>query len=403
MLHRRWAVVSLFLVLPVTVTAGTECGGACAAALEFDDPPAFDRWANGPVRYLLSEKEKKIADALSSPGHLTAFRHWFWERRDASPETAANEFRERFNRRVDHANKEFGNRRTGVPGWLTPKGVVYIMLGPPTRIARAAGRVHGNFSISDVEVWIYEFERASVLEVPFVKTADGFALLTTFDNLSMRTRLDAALRRAAEGFIHNRDLPFAGISPLVDAPAEHAWPATGSLCRTNGGFDGQVSIPLAELYGRPEGDNLRVDLRFEAETPSGGEATVLGNLTVLLRHEVFERWPDRPLTIALWLADDDAFEAAPRIVVTEVASGRTVRLTTGTRTEAVARAYPVAELVGRARLLGRNGAAFAFIEGADDTEAANGAIWVLRPPRELGAVILEQPVASLWLVRGRSR
>lgn len=57
----------------------------------------------------------------------------FWKRRDPSPDTEVNEFRNQYYTRLALADKAF---RAGIPGWMTDRGRIYILLGPPTDVIR---------------------------------------------------------------------------------------------------------------------------------------------------------------------------------------------------------------------------------------------------------------------------
>jgi GWxTD domain-containing protein len=71
-------------------------------------------------------------EALESAGSEERRERWdeFWAARDPVPATPANEFRDEFFERVRVATQQFGEG--GRPGWLTDRGEVYIVLGPPT-------------------------------------------------------------------------------------------------------------------------------------------------------------------------------------------------------------------------------------------------------------------------------
>lgn len=406
----RTLVAMLLVTAMESAAAGLPCPESCHRPQDNEarrsETNAFQSWAGGPVSYLFSEKEKKVADALIQAGasvtaqQRAAFRDWFWERRDPSPGTPANEFRRTFEDRVDYVNKEFGDASSAPPGWQTPRGAVYVLLGPPTRVEARAGHLYGELDDTTVEVWIYELEGASVLEVPFVSTDRGVVLLTGPDNLGMRGRLDAALARAVTGCIHDRDLPFTGTSPLTVGPGPSAWSATGSLRRSGQGIEGEATLPLAPLYGRRVGDDLRVDLHFDLADPETEARKPLGDVTIVIGLDDFQRWQDRELTVALWFPDDDS---SAGIVMTEVASGRSVRLVEASRNDAIARAYAVEHLLGGpdTRLLAGGGAAFVFIQRRGATTPVDASMWVLRSPRSSPGVVIEEPVHNLWLIMGQ--
>jgi len=57
----------------------------------------------------------------------------FWKRRDPNPETKVNEFRQQYYTRLAIAERAY---KSGIPGWMTDRGRMYILLGPPTDIIR---------------------------------------------------------------------------------------------------------------------------------------------------------------------------------------------------------------------------------------------------------------------------
>lgn len=107
------------------------------------------RWHEGPVRYLLSAGEEREARSLGTAQERAGFVELFWRRRDPTPGTPANEFRDEFRRRVESADRLFAE--TTKPGWKTDRGKIYILLGPPDETSAApmeAGR-------RGVAAWIY--------------------------------------------------------------------------------------------------------------------------------------------------------------------------------------------------------------------------------------------------------
>ena len=68
----------------------------------------------------------------------------FWKRRDSTPETPANEFRSQYYSRLAVADKAF---RAGIPGWMTDRGRIFVLLGPPTdMIKQSMGSATKEFS-----------------------------------------------------------------------------------------------------------------------------------------------------------------------------------------------------------------------------------------------------------------
>ncbi len=80
------------------------------------------------VRYIITPKEKKDFRALPD-SEKPRFIAEFWKRRDPNPSTAENEFKEEYFKRIESANRLFTGE--GKPGWLTDRGRIYILFGPP--------------------------------------------------------------------------------------------------------------------------------------------------------------------------------------------------------------------------------------------------------------------------------
>ena len=93
-----------------------------------------ETWADGPVRYLLTGQQKDDFERLSDPVSRSEFISEFWRANDPHPETPENEFREEFERRVAYADARLGQDETR--GSLTDRGMVFVLLGPPTWVGR---------------------------------------------------------------------------------------------------------------------------------------------------------------------------------------------------------------------------------------------------------------------------
>ena len=68
-----------------------------------------------------------------------------------TPETQRNELKEEFFRRIDHANRSFGEIFGGREGWRTDRGRVYIKNGPPDEVERPSMELN----MPRVEIWLY--------------------------------------------------------------------------------------------------------------------------------------------------------------------------------------------------------------------------------------------------------
>ena len=88
----------------------------------------YDKWLDEDVRWIISDEERSTFKRLSTDDEKQAFIEQFWLRRDPTPDTEENEFKEEHYRRIAWANDRFAS---GVPGWKTDRGQMYIKFGPP--------------------------------------------------------------------------------------------------------------------------------------------------------------------------------------------------------------------------------------------------------------------------------
>jgi GWxTD domain-containing protein len=108
----------------------------------------FFRDALDILEYIAGESEV-AALRMANPADRAARWAEFWKKRDPTPETDANEFKEEFFRRMRYADTEFA--ATG-RGWRTDRGRIYIQHGEPDSIERDAMPRDGY----PIEIWLYD-------------------------------------------------------------------------------------------------------------------------------------------------------------------------------------------------------------------------------------------------------
>lgn len=95
------------------------------------------RWRRGPVQYILTRDEEKAFRKLGSDEERRDFITEFWERRDPTPGTEANEFKEIFATRLKRVQEIFGP--PAGRGWEEDRGRLVLLLGPPDRVQMTSG------------------------------------------------------------------------------------------------------------------------------------------------------------------------------------------------------------------------------------------------------------------------
>jgi len=88
----------------------------------------YRKWLNEDVFYIITDEERTAFKRLQTDEEREQFIEQFWLRRDPTPDTVENEFKEEHYRRIAYANERFAS---GIPGWKTDRGRIYITFGPP--------------------------------------------------------------------------------------------------------------------------------------------------------------------------------------------------------------------------------------------------------------------------------
>jgi len=100
-------------------------------ALKGELSKTYKKWLDEDVRWIITDEERQAFKRLSNDEERDQFIEQFWLRRDPTPDTVENEYKEEHYRRIAYANEHFAS---GVPGWRTDRGRMYIMYGPPDEI-----------------------------------------------------------------------------------------------------------------------------------------------------------------------------------------------------------------------------------------------------------------------------
>ncbi|HSM84850.1 MAG TPA: GWxTD domain-containing protein, partial [Candidatus Limnocylindrales bacterium] len=166
---------------------------------------------------------------LTTNAERDQFIEQFWLRRDPTPDTAENEYKEEHYRRIAYANEHFA---AGMPGWKTDRGRIYIMYGKPDSIdshpmggpyQRPDEEGGGTTETFPFEVWRYRYLEGigQEIEIEFVDDCGCGAYEMTMD----RSRKDALLHVPNAGLttfeemgLGNKADRFRGIEALGPGP-----------------------------------------------------------------------------------------------------------------------------------------------------------------------------------------
>src|SRR5580692_2348052 len=91
----------------------------------------YKQWLNEDVVYIISPEERSTFLQLATNEERESFIESFWLRRSSNPDLPDNDFKEEHYRRIAYANEHYAS---GIPGWKTDRGRMYIMWGPADEV-----------------------------------------------------------------------------------------------------------------------------------------------------------------------------------------------------------------------------------------------------------------------------
>jgi GWxTD domain-containing protein len=100
-------------------------------SLNIELSKTYKKWLNEDVVWIITDEERAAFKQLSNDEERDNFIEQFWLRRDPTPDTEENEYKEEHYRRIAYANEHFA---AGIPGWKSDRGRIYIMYGPADEI-----------------------------------------------------------------------------------------------------------------------------------------------------------------------------------------------------------------------------------------------------------------------------
>ncbi|HSR70281.1 MAG TPA: GWxTD domain-containing protein [Acidobacteriota bacterium] len=173
-LHRILAAAACFCLVLSLVPAPAL--GQDERRRQEESTDYYKKWLQEDVYYIITDEERKVFQSLSTDEEKEQFIEQFWIRRDPDPRTAHNEFKEEHYRRIAFANERFAS---GIPGWMTDRGRIYIIHGAPAEIdSRPTGGTYtrpfheggGDTTTYPFEVWRYRHIEGigSDIELEFV-------------------------------------------------------------------------------------------------------------------------------------------------------------------------------------------------------------------------------------------
>jgi len=132
-------------------------------ALKIELSKTYKKWLNEDVVWIITDEERAAFKQLSNDEERDNFIEAFWQRRDPTPDTEENEYKEEHYQRIAYANEHFA---AGIPGWKSDRGRIYIMYGKADEIdshpsggsyERPMEEGGGETSTFPFETWRYRY------------------------------------------------------------------------------------------------------------------------------------------------------------------------------------------------------------------------------------------------------
>ena len=132
-------------------------------ALHQELSKTYKKWLDEDVRWIITDQEREAFLKLSNDEERDQFIEQFWLRRNPTPDSVDNPYKDEHYRRIAYANEHFA---AGIAGWKTDRGRMYIMYGPADEItSHPAGGTYdrpideggGTTSTFPFEDWRYRY------------------------------------------------------------------------------------------------------------------------------------------------------------------------------------------------------------------------------------------------------
>ena len=240
----------------------------------------YKKWLDEDVIYIITPEERAAFKQLSNDEERDNFIEAFWQRRDPTPDTEENEFKEEHYRRIAYANEHFA---AGVPGWKTDRGHMYIVYGAPDEIdSHPSGGTYerpmeeggGETSTFPFEDWRYRYIEGIGQEVimEFVDTCMCGEYHMTID----RSEKDALLMTPNAGLTLYEQMGMANKS-----------------ARFNGGMERLGLGPMSSMESAKEFDRLDQYAKLQQAPPvKFADLTEEVNSKIILNPMPFDVQPE---------------------------------------------------------------------------------------------------------------
>ena len=122
--------------------------GVAMASLALAQLSKYKDWAKSPEAYFLTPSEREEWSKIASDADAEKFIATYWAKRDPTPATPQNEFKDNTMRRIAAADEQFKSRRFA-KGSESPRGRIFVTLGAPNRASQTRAQDRAGGAVGD--------------------------------------------------------------------------------------------------------------------------------------------------------------------------------------------------------------------------------------------------------------
>ena len=327
------------IIVLTTLLAVALAGLVPSAAAAKKEQDKYEKWIKEEVALLVLPEEKAEFEKLKTNEDKDRFIELFWAKRDPSPGSKNNEFRDEWLARLEYVNKTYASG-VGPKGWRSDMGKVYLFFGPPVQVQGGATGVRpesagGSQMEAPAETWLYQ-------PMPDLSLTDAFSVV--FRNFQFGYEIDQStpqkVRRAMEVFpkivVFNPDLKELPMYKYVLDESSLEGKMIQDFIATGNEVKG-LSLEWAPIYTRAMGGSTYVSLLVQIDPGTIDrkklkETTFFGRLkgegdevqdfltTVRVEKEKADKlvvvfgFPAKPGKSVLYLGAEDADKQNPTLI-----------------------------------------------------------------------------------------
>lgn len=244
---------------------------------------AHRRWITEDVPYIATKAEIEAFKALKTAEERENFIATFWRNRDTNPDTEENEYREEYYERIAYAN---ANYTSGIPGWRTDRGRIYIRWGKPDSIeSRPSGGSYdrpsyeggGSTTVYPFETWFYRHIDGvgDGIEIEFVDPTgtgeyriarnadekDALAMVPTLNRPDRLNNPNPSYQREQDGFFSRQQI-LKGLETPPGAKGSPDWLVSSGVTALN---ENPLNVDSRIDFFRLSDDKVMVAFTVQAD------------------------------------------------------------------------------------------------------------------------------------------